>query len=132
MLPPAACFENAPMTGPLLDGFWAWAQQGCPCPLPAGDPQADTLLALRSAVTSADRLLLGALASHRNDWVRLAVAANPDSPVWALWGDSARSFGLAGDANLWVRSTALLRQPRPPTEAVNAFVSSHQQTQKGL
>lgn len=107
------------MTGPSVDAFWDWLEAGGHCEL--NDPDFSEIDSMRLGAQSTDALLLGALASHDNAWVRMAVAVNPHTPMWALWGDGKESFGLAGDPNMWIRARTIMKHPYPPSDVLAVF-----------
>ena len=96
--------------------YWSWRRVGCPIHSSPSPLMRDMI----EACMSSDPVRLGALAGHGSKWVRLAVAGNNSTPLWAMWGDGIQSFGLASDAEPWVSAAVLLRCPRPPGEIVEA------------
>ena len=117
---PPECVHGSPITGHLLDKFWAWIDGGCH--LAENASREATML--KSATTADKHVLLAAMAGHGNPWMRLAVVNNPATPVWALWGDGVSGFGLAGDPDPWVRYTLLMRYPQPPASIMEKVVDS--------
>lgn len=122
---PYECRAGKPMTGQLVAEFWKWIEAGAPCD--PKDPDIEEIEAMRYASQSNDPLVLGALAGHENAWIRITVAVNPMTPMFALWGDGKTSFGLAGDPNMWIRASTLIQHPLPPQEMVDSFSLSSAQ-----
>lgn len=99
-----------------MERFWAWLDNGC-------EPVNDNLdKQIATAATSDEEHTLSVAASHPCPWVRLAVASNPATPPWVLWGEGVENFGLADDDELWVRAVVLLAHPRPPESLVELMV----------
>ena len=117
---PHECVHGAPITGELLDRFWAWVDARCPLP----DGASRESVMLKAAARTGDCVHLDALAGHSNPWIRLAVVNNPAAPIWALWGDGNTGLGLAADPDPWVRFTLLLRYPQPPASILERIVES--------
>ena len=117
---PHECVHGAPITGELLDRFWAWVDADCP--LPEGASRESIML--KAAAGTGDCVHLDALSGHSNPWMRLAVVNNPAAPIWALWGDGKTGLGLAADPDPWVRFTLLLRYPQPPASILERIVES--------
>lgn len=107
---------HAAITGPGIDLFLRWIDNETP----VGRRPTPLTTRLCFAATGDTTAGLADLASDSNHWVRLAVANNPTTPVSVLWGDGISSFGLAGDSNMWVSGTVLLRMSSPPVEVCEA------------
>lgn len=115
---------NGSISRSQINLYWGWLKGGCPSPRRRGrSVDSGLFTAFLEACVSTDQVRLGALAGHESDWVRLGVAGNRHTPVWAKWGDGLRTFGLAEDPSPWVSATVLLSWPRPPVEVVEALRS---------
>ena len=99
-----------------IDTYWSWRRAGCPIQSPPTPLMRDMV----EACMSSDPVRLGALAGHKSEWVRLGVAGNTSTPLWAMRGDGIQAFGLVSDSEPWVSAAMLLRCLRPPAEIVEA------------
>ena len=115
---PVEAANDDPISVRGIENLWEWAKADCPVWETADGRPHPVYAILRDAVSSTNQLTLGSLSFHPNSWVRLGVAGNPYTPIFAMWGDGLDSFGLAGDHNRWVRATVLARMPQPPATVV--------------
>ena len=98
-----------------IDLFWDWRNKGCP----VNGSVTKTTRDLIEACKSDCDLTLAALAGHKSEWVRFAVATNSYTPFWSLWGDGINTLGLAEDKSAWVTAAVLLCHMQPPQVIVD-------------
>ena len=117
---------SRPLDG-QVDDFWDWLRAGCPY---RGTPTGE-MRDVIEACTSSHVVRLGALAGHPSEWVRLGVAGNPHTPMWALWGDGMLAFGLVEDESVWVSASVMVRHFKPPIEVVESLKASRRMSLVG-